>query len=230
MGGDGQKLNPVNRQQIHQTPVAVMLDMDGTLVDSDAAVHRSWSQWAVEHDLEPDTVCTLAVGAPAIQTIRQLFPDWSDGQVAAEAARQLDRECRDVGDIRAAAGAHGLLDLFNRTRSAWAVVTSANRRLAHARLNRARIDPPLLITIDDVSAGKPDPQGYLLAATRLGVDPTQCLVVEDSEAGLSAGLAAGAMVVSVKGHREGCAALDLTELARLLRGLYNDGALPRHPR
>jgi len=60
----------------------------------------------------------------------------------------------------------------------WAIVTSADRRLATNRLGAAGIAAHVLVTTDDISAGKPDPEGYLLAARLLGVDPSQCLVVE----------------------------------------------------
>lgn len=72
------------------------------------------------------------------------------------------------------------------------MVTSADTRLATARLHAAGINPPLLITVEDVTTGKPDPERYRLAATSLGIDPTRCLVVEDSEPGLRAAPAATA--------------------------------------
>lgn len=88
---------------------------------------------------------------------------------------------------------------LERTGLPWAVVTSADTRLAKARLDAAGINPPLLITLEDVAAGKPDPEGYLTAAARLGVDPGNCLVVEDTIPGTAAGKAAGAMVAALKG-------------------------------
>ena len=59
--------------------------------------------------------------------------------------------------------------------------------------------PPVMITSDDVTVGKPDPEPYLRAATLLGVDPSDCLVIEDAPAGIAAGRAAGAAVLAV-GH------------------------------
>src|SRR5699024_6041405 len=66
------------------------------------------------------------------------------------------------------------------------------------RLEAAGLTPPeVMITADDVTRGKPDPEGYAIAARRLGVDPQRCLVVEDAPAGIAAGLAAGAQVLAV---------------------------------
>jgi mannitol-1-/sugar-/sorbitol-6-phosphatase len=195
---------------------AVLLDMDGTLVDSDAAVARAWRAWAGEHGFDPEAVAAIAQGVPAAQTIRRLCPDWDDDRVRAEARRQLDRECHDLADVAATAGAHRLLATLRELRLPWAVVTSADARLARARLGRAGIHPPVLVTVDDVTVGKPDPQGYLLAAERLGVEPTDCLVVEDTDAGIAAGRAAGAVVAAVKGRPADLALPDLGLLADLL--------------
>lgn len=79
----------------------------------------------------------------------------------------------------------------------WAVVTSATRRLAEARLDEAGIRTKTLIAADDISRGKPDPEPFLLAAERLGVDPARCVVFEDAPAGLTAGRAAGMVTVAL---------------------------------
>ncbi|HEX4246435.1 MAG TPA: HAD-IA family hydrolase [Pseudonocardia sp.] len=195
---------------------AVLLDMDGTLVDSDAAVERAWRAWAHEYQLDPEAVLSIAIGVPAISTVRRLWPAWSEERVQADTLRQLDRECRDLVDVVPTAGAHRLLGTLAELRLPWAVVTSADTRLARARLGHADIHPPLLITVDDVTVGKPDPQGYLMAASQLGVDPAGCLVVEDSDAGIAAGRAAGATVASLKGRPADLRLTDLHQLAALL--------------
>jgi sugar-phosphatase len=195
---------------------AVLFDMDGTLVDSDAAVERAWRAWAHDYQLDPEAVLAIAIGVPAISTVRRLWPDWSEERIQADAARQLDRECHDLADVVPTAGAHRLLGVVAELGLPWAVVTSADTRLARARLGQADIHPPLLLTLDDVTAGKPDPEGYLIAARQLGVDPASCLVVEDSDAGVAAGRAAGATVASVKGRPADLRLTDLHQLAVLL--------------
>jgi mannitol-1-/sugar-/sorbitol-6-phosphatase len=181
-----------------RTFAAVLLDMDGTLVESDAAVERAWVTWAGEYGVAAATALQGAHGSPADRTVRRLRPDLDDAGVAAAAARQLALQYDDLGDVVAAPGAPALLAALAALDMPWAVVTSADARLAAARLAAAGITPPVLVTVDDVGAGKPDPEGYLLAAARLGVDPARCLVVEDSAPGVAAGRAAGAAVAALK--------------------------------
>lgn len=195
---------------------AVLLDMDGTLVSSDAAVERAWTVWAQEFGVDPASALAAAHGSPADHTVRRLLPALDAAAASASAARQLELQYDDLSDVTPAAGAHHLLATLDLLGLPWAVVTSADARLAAARLGAAGIVPPLLLTVDDVTAGKPDPQGYLLAAERLGVDPARCLVVEDAEPGVQAGRAAGAAVAALKGLDADLRIADLAQLTHLL--------------
>jgi len=195
---------------------AVLLDMDGTLVDSDAAVERAWTVWASEHGVDPARVLAIAHGSPAASTVRRLLPDLDDAAIGASAARQLELQYDDLADVGALAGAHELVATMERHGLKWAVVTSADRRLATARLNAAGLHPPIVVTSEDVTAGKPDPQGFLAASATLGVQASRCLVVEDSEPGVAAGRAAGAMVAALKGLPGDVVLDDLHQLAELL--------------
>ncbi|WP_410815630.1 HAD-IA family hydrolase [Micromonospora sp. 050-3] len=195
---------------------AVLFDMDGTLVDSDAAVERAWERWAAEYAVDPAAALAIAHGSPADRTIRRLLPALDEAAVAAAAARQLALQYDDLSDVTATPGAHELLDALARLGLPWAVVTSADRRLAEARLGAAGIKAPVLVTVEDVSHGKPDPEGYLRGAALLGVPVARCLVVEDAEVGLRAGRAAGAMTAALKGLDGD---LRLHDLAQLARGL-----------
>jgi sugar-phosphatase len=197
---------------------ALLLDMDGTLVDSDAAVERAWVAWAAEYSVDPASVLAVAHGTSAVHTIQHLLPHAGVDAVIAGAARQLALQYDDLSDVVAAPGTWDLLDLLRRRGLPWAVVTGADTQLAKARLSAAGIAAPLLLTVDDVRAGKPDPEGYLLAARRLDVDIERCLVVEDAEAGVAAGRAAGAVVAALKGVPADLAIDDLGQLARLLDG------------
>ena len=195
---------------------AVLLDMDGTLVDSDAAVDRAWTVWAIEHGIEPAAAQAIAPGSTSARTVHRLLPELGAAARAVAAARQLELQYDDLADVTPAVGAHELLAVLARLGTSWAVVTSADTRLARARLGAAGVSAPVLITADECTRSKPDPQGYLQAAQRLGVDPGRCLVVEDSEAGLAAGRAAGAMPAALR-HLTGDLCLDdLGQLARLL--------------
>src|SRR5689334_24928171 len=160
---------------------AVLLDMDGTLVDSDAAVERSWRTWAAEYPVDPGRGPLLAHGLPALANVRRLRPDLSEDAAAAAARYQLELEYVDVADITAAPGAHELLGELDRLGLPWAVVTSADPRLARTRLPPPGIRPPLRVPLDDVRAGNPDPQGYRLAQGKLGAGPRRRLVVGPAE-------------------------------------------------
>ncbi|GIJ48380.1 hydrolase [Virgisporangium aliadipatigenens] len=195
---------------------AVLFDMDGTLVDSDAAVERAWHVWSAEHGLDPEAVIAVAHGSPAERTIHRLLPHLDDAAVAASAARQLALQYDDLSDVTATAGARHLLATLDRLELPWAVVTSADTRLAKARLAAAGIDAPVLVTVDDVRAGKPDPEGYRHAADLLGVAPGRCLVVEDAAVGVAAGRAAGARTAGLKGVAADIPLRDLRDLTALL--------------
>jgi sugar-phosphatase len=200
----------------YSNPEAVLLDMDGTLVDSDGAVERAWAAWAVEYGVDPAYALEDAHGSPASITAARLRPDLDEAGVEAAAARQLALQYDDLSDVVPTKGAGRLLETMTRLAIPWAVVTSADDRLAKARLTAAGIVPPLLFTFEDVTQGKPDPEGYLLAAKELGVEPANCLVVEDSEPGLAAGRAAGAMTASLRGLAADVRLTDLGQLADLL--------------
>jgi sugar-phosphatase len=192
---------------------AVLLDMDGTLVDSDAAVERAWLTWAAEAGVAPEEIIPRMHGNPAPTTIRALLPGLDAAGVERAAARQLELQYSDLDDVGPAAGAARLLVALKELDLPWAVVTSADRRLATARLGAAGIDPPLLVTFEDAPRGKPFPDPYLVAADRLGVAPGDCLVVEDSQPGIDAGRAAGATVAALRGLEGDLRPADLADLA-----------------
>jgi HAD superfamily hydrolase (TIGR01509 family) len=205
---------------------AVLLDMDGTLVDSDAAVERAWVAWAMEYAVAMDSLRPMLHGSPALTTVRAMLPRADDRAVARAAQRQLDLQYGDLDDVRLGAGAAHLLRTLELLRLPWAVVTSADRRLAVARLGATGIAPPLLVTYEDSARGKPHPDPYLVAAARLGVDPAHCLVVEDSQPGIDAGYAAGATIAALRGLQADYEIVDLGDLAdRLVSARGADGIM-----
>lgn len=189
---------------------ALLFDNDGTLVDTTSAVDQAWRDFAARFGVDPEEVLSVAHGVRAEETIRRFLPDGDP----AEAAAWLDaRELELVHETVALPGARELLTRLTELGAPWAIVTSANTLLVRARLAAAGLPtPPVLVTADDVPVGKPDPACYLLAAAQLGVDPTRCIVVEDTAAGVRAGLAAGARVV-VRGDAAGPETAGLHRLA-----------------
>jgi sugar-phosphatase len=171
---------------------AVLFDLDGTLIDSTAAVERSWRRWADEFGIE-----LLGFGSwhgvPAAQIVTTMLPEdqWPD------AVRRIEEiETADVEGILVLPGAEAALTALPPGRAA--IVTSCVRPLAMARIGSTGLSAPdVIVTADQVPVGKPDPAPYLLAAQLLGVDPADCLVVEDAPAGLTSGLAAGAARLAV---------------------------------
>ena len=176
---------------------AVLFDMDGTLISSIAAVDRSWSQWAGEHGFDPVTF-RISHGTPARTLVEQLLPAEA---VDAAIARINEIEIADVDGVLLLPGAAEILAALPPTRVA--IVTSCTRDLAHARIAAAGIAvPDVVVTADDVERGKPDPEPFALGASRLGLDPSRCLVVEDAPAGLASGRAAGCATLAVSGTHE----------------------------
>jgi len=204
---------------------AVLLDMDGTLVDSHAAVERVWIRWAMVAGVEPDEVLSDVHGHSSGATIRRVAPQLGAAELAEAEAYVLAGECEDVGDVVLAPGAETLLDRLQAAGVPWAVVTNAPRPLAAARLGAVAVDPPVLVTIDDVPAGKPAPDGFELAAERLGVPIEDCLVVEDSAPGVEAGRRAGATVAGLRGVSADLEVADLNEVAALLAGVALNAGL-----
>lgn len=196
---------------------ALLFDMDGTLIDSNDAVESAWTAWARDNHLDPAAVLAVCHGPDAATTVRRFLPDISAAEVDEHVAAHLERECADTSGVRPAPGALRLVAWMQENGIPWAVVTNAYRRLALARLGAAGIHPPDIVAFDDVVRGKPDPEGYLLGARRLSVEPRQVAGVEDSESGLAAARAAGMVVVSVGGARPAdVVCRDLNELRQLL--------------
>lgn len=197
-----------------RTVRGVLFDMDGTIVDSGPATERTWRQWAermgVGDRLE------ILHGRPAIETVRALFPHASTDELADLCADQTVAEREDLDGVVAMPGAQELFEFLEAHEIAWAVVTSADLLLAQARLGAARITPPVLVTCDDITFGKPHPEPFLLGASRIGIDIRECVVAEDAPAGVQAGLASGAVTAALNGHAATVGIRDLLHLRDLL--------------
>ena len=173
---------------------AFLFDMDGTILSSIAAAERVWGAWGRRHGLDLAEFLPTIHGMRTVETIRRLALPGVDPETEAVAITRLEME--DLDGVDAVGGAAHFLGSLPPDR--WAIVTSAPRALALRRLEAAALPlPTVLVTAEDVQVGKPAPDGYLLAASRLRALADNCLVFEDAPAGITAAEAAGAAVVVV---------------------------------
>lgn len=172
---------------------AILFDLDGVLVDSRKAVERHWRGWAVEHGVEPGRIFAIMHGRRTAEIIREFAPS----PTLEEDARALEMAAAyDLDGVEEVAGARELLTSLQQGQ--WAIVTSGSRPMAEARLQHTGLPvPQVFITSADVLNGKPDPEGYLKAASLLGITPAECVIIEDAPAGLSAARAAGIFSIAV---------------------------------
>lgn len=175
------------------TAAAIIFDLDGVLVDSNAISERQMRAWAERHGVAFAGIAAIHHGRPTIETMRLVAPQLD---VEAE-ARLIERaEADDTDGLCVFAGAARLIDGLPDGR--WAIVTSGTRALATTRLTHVGLRlPGVLVTADDVRRGKPAADPYRLAAERLGVPPKRCVVVEDAPAGLASARAAGARIIAI---------------------------------
>ncbi|NJP52340.1 HAD-IA family hydrolase [Streptomyces sp. SBST2-5] len=197
------------------TARALLLDMDGTLVNSDAAVERVWRRWAERNGLDGDEVMKVVHGRQGYASMALLLPDRPMEENYADNARMLAEETADTEGVVAIPGAPQFLASLRGVPHA--LVTSANVALATARMAAAGLEmPEVRVTAESVGASKPDPEGFLKGAAELGVDPAECVVFEDSGAGIEAGRSAGMRVVGVGpragAYRPDVVVRDLTQL------------------
>lgn len=172
---------------------AILFDLDGVLVDSTSSVSRQYRLWAQKTNLDPQTVENIPHGVRAVDVVRQLAPHL-DAEAEVETLEKMEAE--DQEGVVVMPGAVELLRSIPEGR--WCVVTSGTRYLATCRLMHAHLPiPRIMISADDVSKGKPDPEPYLTGARLLGMNASDCLVIEDAPAGIQAAHAGGMKVIGM---------------------------------
>lgn len=174
---------------------AILFDLDGVLVDSTACVERHWQMWAERHGLRAELILANSHGRRTIDTMR-LVAAHLDLNLEQEALWLEEIETRDLAGIVATPGALELVQALPT--ESWAIVTSATRGMAIARLQAVGLPVPrAFISAEEVSQGKPHPEGYLKAATWLHAAKSDCIVIEDAPAGIQAAHAAGIRAIGV---------------------------------
>src|SRR5579864_5510633 len=171
---------------------AILFDLDGVLLDSTRVVADQYTRWALENGLDPAEVMKVANGVRTQEVVQRVAPHLD---AVAETRKIEDREAVADG-IVAIPGAVALLNAIPRGR--WCVVTSGTRFLATTRMRKFGIPiPDVLVTAEDVSNGKPDPEPYRKGAELLKAGPADCVVFEDAPAGIRSAHAAGMKVISM---------------------------------
>jgi len=171
---------------------AILFDLDGVLVDSTPAVAGWWRIWARENDVDAEEVLKVMHGRPTIDVVRLMTPHLD----AAAEARKIEQRASGNDDVTAMPGAAELLRSLPVGR--WGVVTSGTRGPATARLRFVGLPVPrVFVTADDVTKGKPDPEPYLQGARLLGMQPAECLVIEDAPLGIHSAHAGGMKVIGL---------------------------------
>lgn len=172
---------------------AILFDLDGVLVDSTRSVDRQWRLWAEEMKLNPDEVMKIAHGVRTIEVVRRVAPHID---ADAEVVRIEKREAEDQDGVARMPAAADLLSTIPTDR--WAIVTSGTKYLASARVRVGKLPTPkVLVSAHDVIQGKPHPEPYLRGAQLLGINPTECVVVEDAPAGIRSAHAAGMKAIGL---------------------------------
>jgi HAD superfamily hydrolase (TIGR01509 family) len=178
-----------------------MFDMDGVLVDSEplwfraetAVMARLGGSWA-EGDQH------VLVGGSMAVTVAYLLERGTRAADPADVERWLVDSMAEMlssGPLPVMPGARELVEQVSAAGLPYALVTSSERVIMDAVLSGFGAAFPVTVCADDVSACKPDPEGYLLAAAKLSVEPARCIVIEDSLNGVAAAEAAGCLAVAV---------------------------------
>ncbi|KAK9474655.1 HAD-like domain-containing protein [Dipodascopsis tothii] len=210
-----------------------LFDLDGTLIDSGAAVDAHWERFALKHGFSVEEIQKSSHGVRSVDVIAKYLPELATPEHAAELEAQLPRDFADKTDP--IPGAHRLVEAIvaghqvpdaaapgqTRTvaRPLWGIVTSGTRPLASGWLKVLRLEEPdIFITADVVKQGKPHPEGYMLGRTRMGLAGADDTVVvfEDAPAGVRAGNAAGCVTIALctTNSREAVAAAGATYIVK----------------
>ena len=184
---------------------AILFDLDGTLVESTGVISDILSQWAVSIDQSAQTVVDFSHGKRSIDIVKA-FVDADHVDVHYQAL--TEKFVQSADQTIAVTGAAAFLQQLNEQGIPWAVVSSSEKVLIQARLKAAGLpEPKLFVSAEDVKQGKPSPEGYLLAAEKLGVSIQECVVFEDAEAGVLAAQRANAQIVIVGSLEKGFVAV-----------------------
>ncbi|ORY96635.1 HAD-like domain-containing protein [Syncephalastrum racemosum] len=170
-----------------------LFDLDGTLIDTTPLVEQSWREFAQENGLDANKILATSHGRRTTEVISQWKPQEPSVELAAaEFERKLAHRTEGLLILP---GVNNLLAKIPHDQKA--IYTGGSRYLAELRLKQCHMPfPKAFETANDVTNGKPHPEGYLKAAAGLDIEPKDCVVFEDAPAGVRAGRAAGMTVIA----------------------------------
>jgi sugar-phosphatase len=178
----------------------LFFDLDGTLVDSGKAIAESWHKLVDTYGLDRHKL-PAALGGRAIDTIRKLVDERSVPEVAG-AFTALELET--ASSVREVLGAGTLLESLPG--NVWGLVTSSSMSVTLAKMESAKLPiPPLIISGDDYSEGKPAAEPYLVALRRANHLASQCICFENSAIGITSAQGCGLRVIGVTTDIPACA-------------------------
>lgn len=172
----------------------VLFDLDGTLIDSSGPIKFLWDKWALNQGLDPAVVYQYSVGRLAIDTMKYFM---GDSETLINMSRLfVNEELLLANDV---VGIPGAIEFANAIPvNQWAIVTSCSYELACARMSAVNLPRPnVLVTAETVPRGKPNPDCYIKAADLLNARAEDCVVFEDSDAGIMSANLAKMDVISI---------------------------------
>lgn len=176
--------------------IGVLFDLDGVLIDSERLYSEFYDNLAQLYDIKEEKFSLAIKGTTIEQILSKYFPA---PEVSADVLRRIN-EFEANMEYPVCDGVIEFLDALRAAGIPLAVVTSSSdnkmQRL-YDRLPHFADYFDAIITGADVTRSKPDPQGYMLAAERIGCNPADCYVFEDSLSGIEAGIASGAVVIGL---------------------------------
>lgn len=178
--------------------VGALFDLDGVLIDSETEYTRIWEQINRTFKSGYDDLAIRIKGMTLDNIIKTYFPGEGMYDRVADMLHSLEAEMR----YRWKPGAKELLEWLTANGISCVLVTSSdNKKMEHLREELPELEPMMthIVTADRITRSKPDPEGYLLGGSLIGIPMHRCVVFEDSLQGVSAGKASGAFVVGVAG-------------------------------